>query len=44
MDLEALIKTYKPQIVTWGKNDVQALNISYDLHKVKPLLTKSSRS
>lgn len=37
MDLEALIKTYKPQIVTWGKNDVQALNIGYDLHKVKPL-------
>ncbi|MFA7417068.1 MAG: hypothetical protein WCZ19_00860 [Acholeplasma sp.] len=36
-DLEDIMKAYKPQIVTWGKNDIQALNISYELHKVKPL-------
>src|SRR5690606_11048375 len=36
-DLDKTLKTYKPQIVTWGKNDIQALNISYQLHDLKPL-------
>lgn len=36
-DLKDMMDKYKPQIVTWGKNDIQALNISYDLYKVKPL-------
>ncbi|WP_025725175.1 hypothetical protein [Acholeplasma granularum] len=36
-DLKDIINNYKPQIVTWGKNDIQALNISYKLHQVKPL-------
>lgn len=38
-DLQSIITTYKPQIVTWGKNDIQALNISYSMHKLKPLTT-----
>jgi len=36
-DLKTMMENYKPQIVTWGKNDIQALNISYQLHQVKPI-------
>lgn len=36
-DLKQIIETYNPQIVVWGKNDIQALNLSYHLHNVKPL-------
>ncbi len=36
-DLKSIIETYNPQIVVWGKNDIQALKLSYQLHEVKPL-------
>lgn len=36
-ELEQIMTQYKPQIVTWGKNDIQALNISYNLHQLKPI-------
>jgi sporulation inhibitor KapD len=37
-DLKKVITTYKPQCVVWGKNDIQALAASYQIHKVKPLI------
>lgn len=40
-ELKEIIKKYKPKIVVWGKNDSQALNDSYLLHK-KPRLTKDT--
>lgn len=36
-DLKRLIKTYKPKLVVWGKNDIQALHESYELYQKKPL-------
>lgn len=35
--LSSIINKYQPKIVVWGKNDVQAINYSYHLHKKEPL-------
>ena len=35
--LKAIITTYQPKLVVWGKNDISALNDSYKLHEKEPL-------
>ncbi|TVP86489.1 MAG: hypothetical protein EA375_01230 [Acholeplasmataceae bacterium] len=35
--LKDVLKTYRPKLVVWGKNDLSALNDSYLLHEKKPL-------
>ncbi len=40
-DLKKIIKEHNPQLVVWGKNDVDVLNSSYDLHKKEPLTNGS---
>lgn len=35
--LKDIMKTYKPKLVVWGKNDMMALHESYKIHQVKPL-------
>ena len=35
--LKDILKTYRPKLVVWGKNDLAALNDSYLLHEKKPL-------
>ncbi|PKK97048.1 MAG: hypothetical protein CVV58_03230 [Tenericutes bacterium HGW-Tenericutes-3] len=39
--LDKLLKKYEPKLVVWGKNDVTALNDSYQLHD-KPILTEET--
>lgn len=36
-ELKDIMKTYKPMLVVWGKNDRSALNDAYQIHHVKPL-------
>ncbi|CCV64265.1 conserved hypothetical protein [Alteracholeplasma palmae J233] len=40
--LKKIIKDYRPQLVVWGKNDITALQESYDLHKVKRITNDKS--
>lgn len=35
--LKKIILNYHPQIITWGKNDLQVLNHSYEIHKKEPI-------
>ncbi len=35
--LKKLLKKYQPKLVVWGKNDITAMNDSYQLHEQKPL-------
>jgi sporulation inhibitor KapD len=35
--LKAIIETYQPKLVVWGKNDITALNDSYKLHQVEKI-------
>ncbi len=35
--LKRVIKQYKPQLIIWGKNDISALQTSYELHQVEAL-------
>lgn len=35
--LKRIITKYEPKIVTWGKNDQQVLNNSYEIHNVIPI-------
>lgn len=32
-----MVKTYKPAIIVWGKNDILALKDSYEINQVEPL-------
>lgn len=36
-NLKEIIETYKPKLVVWGKNDIQALDYGYNIHKLKPI-------
>lgn len=36
-ELKEMIDKYQPKIVVWGKNDIQALNYGYKIHKLKAL-------
>jgi len=38
---QALLKTYKPAIIVWGKNDFLALKDAYRIHNLKPLWQES---
>jgi len=35
--LKEIINQFHPQIVVWGKNDIQALNFSYEINDVQPI-------
>ncbi|MBN3490701.1 hypothetical protein JV173_04140 [Acholeplasma equirhinis] len=35
--LKEIVSKFKPQIVVWGKNDIQALNFSYEINHMQPL-------
>jgi len=39
--LEAIIQTYHPKLVVWGKNDLTALEDSYFIHQAKKLTEES---
>lgn len=36
-NLEKLVKKYQPKLVVWGKNDLTALNDSYEIHEKEKL-------
>lgn len=38
--LKRIIKQYQPQLIIWGKNDISALQKSYELHTVEPLTSE----
>ena len=37
--LRTIVKTYRPKFIIWGKNDMTALDDSYQIHDVMPLTT-----
>ncbi len=41
-DLKGMLKTYKPKIVVWGKNDILVLKDSYKINKKDALTTSRS--
>ncbi len=36
-DIKKIVDQYNPQFVVWGKNDIQALKLSYQINEVAPL-------
>ena len=41
-DLKGMLKTYKPKIVVWGKNDILVLKDSYKINKKDALTTSKN--
>ena len=39
--LKNIMKRYRPKLVVWGKNDISALNDSYQIHGRAPLTTNN---
>lgn len=40
--LKAILDKYNPKIVVWGKNDIIAIEHSYNIHKVEELTTRNN--
>lgn len=40
-ELNNIINKYSPKIVVWGKNDIQAIDHSYNIYKLNPITNKN---
>lgn len=41
LELKNIIKKYNPKIVIWGKNDILALDLSYQINNFNPITTSN---